>query len=83
MDEQFEKAEIFDTPEQLAASMQADTQPTQEAPQQESQPVSEPIQEQTEQEAQPQVEQVQERIMKIIQLSSILIMTLSQLYLTT
>jgi hypothetical protein len=39
--EQFEKVEIFDTPEQLAASMQAESQPTQEAPQQESQPVSE------------------------------------------
>ena len=38
----FEKVEIFDTPEQLAASMQADAQQTtQEAPQQESQPVSE------------------------------------------
>ena len=67
MDEQFEKAEIFDTPEQLAASMQADTQPTQEAPQQESQPVSEPIQEQTEQEAQPQVEQVQEQTNEPVQ----------------
>ena len=42
MEEQFEKVEIFDTPEQLAASMQADAQQTtQEAPQQESQPVSE------------------------------------------
>ena len=44
MEEQFEKVEIFDTPEQLAASMQADAQTTttEEAPQQESQPVSEP-----------------------------------------
>ena len=67
MDEQFEKAEIFDTPEQLAASMQADTQPTQEAPQQESQSVSEPVQEQTEQEAQPQVEQVQEQTNEPVQ----------------
>ena len=67
MEEQFEKVEIFDTPEQLAASMQADTQPTQEAPQQESQPVSEPIQEQTEQEAQPQVEQVQEQTNEPVQ----------------
>tara|TARA_R100001079_G_scaffold91723_3_gene54299 strand:+ start:1581 stop:2729 length:1149 start_codon:yes stop_codon:yes gene_type:complete len=51
----FEKVEIFDTPEQLAASMQADAQQsTEEAPQQESQPVSEqPVQEQPE-----QVEQV-------------------------
>ena len=51
MEEQFEKAEIFDTPEQLAASMQADAQQsTEEAPQQESQPVSEqPVQEQPEQ----------------------------------
>tara|TARA_R110000765_G_scaffold137816_1_gene237543 strand:+ start:65 stop:1222 length:1158 start_codon:yes stop_codon:yes gene_type:complete len=67
MDEQFEKAEIFDTPEQLAASMQADTQPTQEAPQQESQAVSEPVQQQTEQEAQPQVEQVQEQTNEPVQ----------------
>jgi len=67
MDEQFEKAEIFDTPEQLAASMQADAQPTQEAPQQESQPVSEPVQEQTEQEAPPQVEPVQEQTNEPVQ----------------
>jgi len=55
MEEQFEKAEVFDTPEQLAASMQADAQPepvTQEAPQQESQPV----QETTAPEAAPQSE---------------------------
>ena len=62
MDEQFEKAEIFDTPEQLAASMQADAQPTQEAPQEESQPVSEPVQEQTE-----QVETVQEQTNEPVQ----------------
>ena len=67
MEEQFEKAEIFDTPEQLAASMQADAQPTQEAPQQESQPVSEPVQEQTEQEAPPQVEPVQEQTNEPVQ----------------
>ena len=62
MEEQFEKAEIFDTPEQLAASMQADAQPTQEAPQEESQPVSEPVQEQTE-----QVETVQEQTNEPVQ----------------
>jgi hypothetical protein len=59
MEEQFEKVEIFDTPEQLAASMQADAQTTttEEAPQQESQPVSEPdVQEQPPQETQPEVE---------------------------
>ncbi len=67
MEEQFEKAEIFDTPEQLAASMQADAQPTQEAPQEESQPVSEPVQEQTEQEAPPQVEPVQEQTNEPVQ----------------
>ena len=58
-EEQFEKVEIFDTPEQLAASMQADAQTTttEEAPQQESQPVSEPdVQEQPLQETQPEVE---------------------------
>ena len=58
-EEQFEKVEIFDTPEQLAASMQADAQATttEEAPQQESQPVSEPdVQEQPLQETQPEVE---------------------------
>jgi hypothetical protein len=65
--EQFEKVEIFDTPEQLAESMQADAQPTQEAPQQESQPVSEPLQEQTEQEAPPQVEPVQEQTNEPVQ----------------
>ena len=67
MEEQFEKTEIFDTPEQLAASMQADAQPTQEAPQEESQPVSEPVQEQTEQEAPPQVEPVQEQTNEPVQ----------------
>ena len=63
----FEKVEIFDTPEQLAASMQADAQQTtQEAPQQESQPVSEepaveqPVTEQVENiepEPQPEVQE--------------------------
>ena len=62
MDEQFEKAEIFDTPEQLAASMQADTQTTttEEAPQQESQPVEETstpeVAQDTTPESEPQVE---------------------------
>ena len=58
MEEQFEKVEIFDTPEQLAASMQADEQTTttEEAPQQESQPVSEPTQEQPPVETQPEVQ---------------------------
>ena len=57
----FEKVEIFDTPEQLAASMQADAQQsTEEAPQQESQPVSEqPVSEQPVQEQPEQVENVQ------------------------
>ena len=70
-EEQFEKVEIFDTPEQLAASMQEDAQTptTEEAPQQESQPVSEPevqqeppVETQPEEEAQPepQAEQPQE-----------------------
>jgi hypothetical protein len=57
MEEQFEKAEIFDTPQQLAASMQADAQPTQEAPQQESQPVSEPFQEQIQEQTNEPVQQ--------------------------
>tara|TARA_R110001583_G_scaffold28586_5_gene101158 strand:+ start:2321 stop:3427 length:1107 start_codon:yes stop_codon:yes gene_type:complete len=62
MDEQFEKAEIFDTPEQLAASMQADTQTTttEQAPQQESQPVEETstpeVAQDTTPESEPQVE---------------------------
>ncbi len=57
----FEKVEIFDTPEQLAASMQADAQQsTEEAPQQESQPVSEqPVSEKTVQEQLEQVENVE------------------------
>ena len=56
MEEQFEKMEIFDTPEQLAASIQADTQTptTEEAPQQESQAVSDSVQEQPLHEGQPQ-----------------------------
>ena len=59
MEEQFEKMEIFDTPQELAASIQADSQPTttEEAPQQESQPVSEPAaQEQPPQETQPEAQ---------------------------
>ena len=67
--DQFEKVEVFDTPEQLAASMQADAQQaTEEAPQQESQPVSEqPVQEQpepvqnTEPEPQPEPQVQEER----------------------
>ena len=67
-EEQFEKVEIFDTPEQLAASMQADAQPTQEAPQQESQPVSEqPVTEQVEQGASTQAEPVQEQTSEPVQ----------------
>ena len=71
MEEQFEKAEIFDTPEELAASMQADMQnaTTEEAPQQESQPISEPsaqeqpvVESQPEVQAEPQVEQQEEII---------------------
>ena len=58
MEEQFEKAEIFDTPEQLAASMQADasqtTITTEGAPQQESQPVVETFTPEVIQEATPQ-----------------------------
>jgi len=67
MEEQFEKVEIFDTPEQLAASMQADTQTTttEEAPQQESQPVEETstpeVAQDTTPESEPQVETVQEQ----------------------
>jgi len=60
MEEQFEKVEIFDTPEQLAASMQADAQqaetPTQEAPQQESQSVQETTAPETASESEPQAE---------------------------
>tara|TARA_R110002050_G_scaffold175035_1_gene307962 strand:+ start:3518 stop:4612 length:1095 start_codon:yes stop_codon:yes gene_type:complete len=57
MDEQFEKAEIFDTPEQLAASMQADTQTTttEEAPQQESHSVEETSTPEVAQQSEPQV----------------------------
>jgi hypothetical protein len=60
MEEQFEKVEIFDTPEQLAASMQADAQqsetPTQEAPAQEAQPVEQTTTPEVAQEATPQSE---------------------------
>ena len=53
MEEQFEKAEIFDTPQELAASIQQDTQSEpQDTPQQESQQV----QETTTPEAAPQSE---------------------------
>lgn len=59
MEEQFEKAEIFDTPEQLAASMQADTQqtdtPTTEAPVQGSPPVGEIITPEEAPQSEPQV----------------------------
>jgi len=59
-EEQFEKVEIFDTPQELAASMQADAQqaeaPTQEAPQQESQPVQETFTPEVAQESSPQSE---------------------------
>ena len=64
MEEQFEKVEIFDTPEQLAASMQADAQQTtttEEAPQQESQPVEETSTPEVAQQSEPQVETVQEQ----------------------
>ena len=61
--DQFEKVEIFDTPEQLAASMQADAQPTttEEAPQQESQSVEETSTPEVAPESEPQVETVQEQ----------------------
>ena len=57
-EEQFEKVEIFDTPEQLAASMQAETQTTttEEAPQQESQPVEQTSTPEVAQEATPESE---------------------------
>jgi len=58
--EQFEKVEIFDTPQELAASMQADSQqtetPTQEAPQQESQSVQETTAPETASVSEPQAE---------------------------
>ena len=60
MEEQFEKVEIFDTPQELAASMQADSQqtetPTQEAPQQESQSVQETTAPETASVSEPQAE---------------------------
>ena len=67
--EQFEKVEIFDTPEQLAASMQADTQPTttEEAPQQESQSVEETSTPEVAPESEPQVEPVQEQTTEPVQ----------------
>ena len=60
MEEQFEKVEIFDSPQELAASMQADSQqtetPTQEAPQQESQSVQETTAPETASVSEPQAE---------------------------
>ena len=69
MEEQFEKAEIFDTPEQLAASMQADAQPTttEEAPQQESQSVEETSTPEVAPQSEPQVEPVQEQTNEPVQ----------------
>ena len=58
--EQFEKVEIFDTPQELAASMQADASqtetPTQEAPQQEAPSVEEIFTPEVTQESSPQSE---------------------------
>ena len=63
--EQFEKAEIFDTPQELAASMQADAQQietttTEEAPQQESQSVEETSTPEVALQSEQQVEGIQE-----------------------
>ena len=63
--EQFEKAEIFDTPQELAASMQADAQQietttTEEAPQQESQSVEETSTPEVALQSKQQVEGIQE-----------------------
>ena len=61
MEEQFEKVEIFDTPQELAASMQSDAQqtetPTQETPPQESQSVQETTAPETASVSEPQAEQ--------------------------
>ena len=74
--EQFEKVEIFDTPQELAASMQADAQQTEtttteEPPQQESQPVEETSTPEVTQEAtpesEPQVESTQEQTSEPVQ----------------
>tara|TARA_R110002020_G_scaffold204686_1_gene409011 strand:- start:958 stop:2082 length:1125 start_codon:yes stop_codon:yes gene_type:complete len=67
--EQFEKVEIFDTPEQLAASMQADAQTTttEEAPQQEAQSVEETSTPEVAPESEPQVEPEQEQTTEPVQ----------------
>ena len=70
--EQFEKAEIFDTPQELAASMQADAQQTEtttteEAPQQESQPVEETSTPEEAPQSEPQVEPTQEQTSEPVQ----------------
>ena len=60
MEEQFEKVEIFDSPQELAASMQADSQqtetPTQETPAVESQSVQETTAPETASVSEPQAE---------------------------
>jgi hypothetical protein len=67
--ESFEKAEIFDTPEQLAASMQADAQTTttEEAPQQEAQSVEETSTPEVAPESEPQVDTTQEQTTEPVQ----------------
>ena len=70
--EQFEKAEIFDTPQELAASMQADAQQTEtttteEAPQQESQSVEETSTPEVALQSEPQVELTQEQTSEPVQ----------------
>tara|TARA_B110000503_G_scaffold16830_1_gene24082 strand:+ start:9361 stop:10527 length:1167 start_codon:yes stop_codon:yes gene_type:complete len=72
MEEQFEKAEIFDTPQELAASMQADAQKTEtttteEAPQQESQSVEETSTPEVAPQSEPQVELTQEQTSEPVQ----------------
>ena len=70
--EQFEKAEIFDTPQELAASMQADAQQTEtttteEPPQQESQSVEETSTPEVALQSEPQVELTQEQTSEPVQ----------------
>ena len=70
--EQFEKAEIFDTPQELAASMQADAQQTEtttteEPPQQESQSVEEASTPEVALQSEPQVELTQEQTSEPVQ----------------
>ena len=67
--EQFEKVEIFDTPEQLAASMQEDAQTTttEEAPQQETQSVEETSTPEVAPQSEPQVEPTQEQTSEPVQ----------------